>query len=765
MSWPKSTDYIEAVQNLHRSMADEELRTGQLTVNDLGLPMAWSGGFADVYRIHNSSSGNAWALKCFTKKVAGQEDRYKHISAHLGRVRLPFMVDFRYLSQGIRVQGKWYPALKMRWVEGGIRLNEFVEQYLNHPPTLKKLLRLWPKMAGRLRQATIGHCDLQHGNVLMVPRGDGSLALRLIDYDGVHVPSLAGARSPELGHPAFQHPQRSRERVFSAEVDRFSNLAIYTAIHCLTVGGQELWERFNNADNLLFREQDFQAPASSEVFHTLWKLRDEDSKALVGRLILACTEPLDQTPLLTEVANDRVSPLSSASHQAVNAILGVSDQFVPAAAPAPTTPLDPAAGAVRGEALSLSDTSISFQCTKCGKACQTKSENVGKRAQCPGCGNMITIPSPQARPKTATPEQATMTELLDEMDEELAAAERCPTCGQPYAPGQHRCEVCEGAAQDGPLAPDPLRFTKQRKQEKSNWLINGGIISTVIFVIVGLFLVVKLYSTVSIIEIDGVVGNPEISDAHVIASNAGWLDQHLGYVPAFAGNCEKRATVESVVGAEGVWIYHIKAKQGSWSYAVSANMSLSKGWLNELQRMGYFREATKRPNPINIREFMIKEPMGRTWVLNEGGDPRRMCNLGVMLGSQSCRADLTPLMRAKRGTLAYAIFFSSINYKMSPEQKIAKSCDSDSDVRTFAAEMLLSTLPLLRTEATPSDIDDEQQYESMLTQLAQATSSDEKESIYEQLREHLLEQHRDSSEEIGVQLREEGGLEWSWTRR
>ena len=100
MAWPKSTDYIEAVQNLRQSMDDEELRAGQLTVTPLGLPMVWSGGFADVYKIHNAATGNSWALKCFTKEVAGQEDRYKHISAHLDHARLPFMVDFRYLHQG-----------------------------------------------------------------------------------------------------------------------------------------------------------------------------------------------------------------------------------------------------------------------------------------------------------------------------------------------------------------------------------------------------------------------------------------------------------------------------------------------------------------------------------------------------------------------------------------------------------------------------------------------------------------------------------------
>ena len=340
MPWPTATDYNEAIQDLRRNLADEELRAGQPALTPLGLPMIWSGGFADVYKIH-AKDGNAWALKCFTRKVPGQADRYQNISTHLQRAGLPFMVDFKYIDQGVRVHGEWYPALKMRWVEGGIQLNQFVEQYLNRPRTLKLFLGLWVKTADRLRQAKMAHADLQHGNVLLVPRGERGVQLRLIDYDGMYVPAFAGSRSAELGHPAFQHPQRSRAGIYSAEVDRFSNLAIYSAIHCLTVGRQELWDRFDNSDNLLFREEDFQDPANSEVFHTLWELPDEDSRSLAGRLILACTKPLDQTPLLTEVANGRVLPLSSEGQQAVNSILGTSVPFVPAAAPAPAAEVVP----------------------------------------------------------------------------------------------------------------------------------------------------------------------------------------------------------------------------------------------------------------------------------------------------------------------------------------------------------------------------------------------------------------------------------------
>ena len=301
MPWPRSTDYIEAVQNLPQSVGDEELRSGQFAETPLGLPMVWAGGFADVFKIYNGDTANTWALKCFTKEVAGQAKRYEQISAHLERVQLPFMVEFHYLEKGIRVRGEWYPVLKMRWVEGGIRLNEFVKQYLDQPKTLMKLLQLWVRMATQLRDAKVAHADLQHGNVLLVPQNGASLALKLIDYDGMYVPALAGTRSPELGHPAFQHPQRIREGAYSLEVDRFSHLVICTALHCLTVGGEQLWNRFSNDENLLFREQDFLDPTESELLRTLWALPDNCSRTLAARLTLACTKPLEQVPLLDEI--------------------------------------------------------------------------------------------------------------------------------------------------------------------------------------------------------------------------------------------------------------------------------------------------------------------------------------------------------------------------------------------------------------------------------------------------------------------------------
>src|SRR5262249_4495075 len=156
-------------------------------------PMPRSGNFADVYEMIHPS-GRKWAVKCFTRQVPGLRERYAAISAYLKQANLPFMVNFHYLDPGIKVQGQWYPVLKMDWIEG-LTLNEFVKQNADNPPYLEALAQIWVKLARRLREAGLAHCDLQHGNVLLVPGPQPrSLSVRLIDYDGMFVPALTGQK-------------------------------------------------------------------------------------------------------------------------------------------------------------------------------------------------------------------------------------------------------------------------------------------------------------------------------------------------------------------------------------------------------------------------------------------------------------------------------------------------------------------------------------------------------------------------------------------
>jgi serine/threonine protein kinase len=308
MPWPNPQDYNEAVQNPRLCFNDPELQEGRAVTSNLGLPMPRSGNFADVYEFNCPSSRHKWAIKCFTREIPGLRERYSAISAFLKPLSLSFMVDFHYLEPGIKVGAAWYPVIKMHWIEGQL-LHEYVRDNVDEPRAMERLGQIWLIIARKLHQAGVAHGDLQHGNILV---GSGhqaaSVGVRLIDYDGMLVPALADKPSHELGHPSYQHPERSRARLYRVEVDRFSHLVIYTALRALKVGGRRLWDRFNNGDNLLFRPQDLETPDRSELFAELYRLNNPDVRKLAGNLALAAREPLTRTPLLDDLLEHRETP-------------------------------------------------------------------------------------------------------------------------------------------------------------------------------------------------------------------------------------------------------------------------------------------------------------------------------------------------------------------------------------------------------------------------------------------------------------------------
>lgn len=328
MSWPLSQDYNEAIQNPAISLADPDLKAGEPVVNAMGLPIPRSGNFADVYEFRGSD-GKTWALKCFTRKVGDLGGRYAAIDKHLREAKLPFTVGFRFHEKGIRVRKNWYPMLQMEWVEG-FTLNDFVRQHANRSDYLEALFLMWVRLAKRLRQADIAHSDLQHGNVLLVPGARAStLGLKLIDYDGMWVPELARRPSGEAGHSAYQHPAR-RQGAYSFDADRFPHLLIACALRALIVGGPDLWNRYDNGDNLLFREEDILRPGESDLVQSLRAMKDPIVSALLGHLLLAAKGPMSETPWLDHLmASEEVLALTPAQSREVARLLGGSGADIP----------------------------------------------------------------------------------------------------------------------------------------------------------------------------------------------------------------------------------------------------------------------------------------------------------------------------------------------------------------------------------------------------------------------------------------------------
>jgi serine/threonine protein kinase len=264
MYWPSPQDYSEAVQS-SSNFADEQLCSAIVETTALGLPRSLSGNFATVFCFN--CHDRKVALRCFLRNVCDQSVRYKAISKYVLADDLICTVPVEYIEQGIRINGAWYPVLKMEWVEG-LTLNEFINRYLKNQMALQLLASYFKEMTLSLRRAGIAHGDLQHDNILI-----SDSELRLVDYDGMYVPELASCTANELGHINYQHPGRAKEH-YGTSLDNFSAWVIYLSLTCLSID-PDLWQLLDGgADCLLFRHTDFTDPITSSALKTLLQHRD-----------------------------------------------------------------------------------------------------------------------------------------------------------------------------------------------------------------------------------------------------------------------------------------------------------------------------------------------------------------------------------------------------------------------------------------------------------------------------------------------------------
>lgn len=324
MWWPSPSDYQDTVQNPRVAFSDPALRNGVVVSDALGLPKPISGSFATVYQV--DYHGRRYAVRCFLRHVPDIAQRYAAISAFLERAALPYTVAFHFLPQGIRLRGQWFPVLKMDWIEGS-RLDVFIAQHLNDPPALLDLTRQFLQLASSLRQANIAHGDLQHGNLLVVNH-----QLRLLDYDGMFVPALAGRPSNELGQPNYQHPLRSK-RDYGPYLDNFSVWVITLSLLGLALDPELRFAFSGGGEALLLQHSDFVRPATSKMITALQQSHNPTLRYLTMSFMpllfardLSALPPLEPNALATLSApvparanlpdwlRDRVSLAPTAPH-------------------------------------------------------------------------------------------------------------------------------------------------------------------------------------------------------------------------------------------------------------------------------------------------------------------------------------------------------------------------------------------------------------------------------------------------------------------
>jgi hypothetical protein len=295
--WPTAADYQAAIQ-LAVESADSGGLTAGLEFQRADFDLEMLEGSAG-YVFHAKRGRNQYALKVFSKHVPDRRERYRHIHDHLEKQRSRIFIDFQFADHGVWVtsdmdSADWFPAVRMQWC-GGQTLEVAVDQALQTGYDGSEWARDWLRVLRDLRKTGTAHGDLQHGNVIVGSNG----RMRLIDYDGMFVPSMDGhLAAVELGHPAFQHPARQMAGApFDAYIDGVSGLVILASLGGLTT---ELWD-MRDDEGLLLGSDDLAAPNDSELLSRLSR-SPEPAPQLVRLLRQALAKPLGPCPELDEAA-------------------------------------------------------------------------------------------------------------------------------------------------------------------------------------------------------------------------------------------------------------------------------------------------------------------------------------------------------------------------------------------------------------------------------------------------------------------------------
>ncbi len=300
MGWPSPGDFNGAIQTPQAAFRDPKLKECAVELKpskSMPLPWARTGANAIVYRLFNGSGSIAVRVFLNAPKTERQA-RYEMVGEYLRRKKPRCTVDFHYQPQGIMV-GQWLPILTMEWVEGktlGSWFREAVER--QDSPGIKKMAHEWIKLMGELRSLQIAHCDLQHGNVMVV--GD---KLVLVDYDGMYVPRMGEGEEKnrvawENGLPAYQHPGRAGQ-LLSPAIDHFSAWLILISLRAVA-DDLSLWHRTigcTEEESLLFTERDLKQPDRSRLWPELINhARDRKVREWTAALRHSLDRPFEEIP-------------------------------------------------------------------------------------------------------------------------------------------------------------------------------------------------------------------------------------------------------------------------------------------------------------------------------------------------------------------------------------------------------------------------------------------------------------------------------------
>ena len=276
------------------------LQRGVVRKNGHGLPEPTTGGFAITYDL--TATGKRYAVRLFHRHSPDLEGRYRAISVALEKIQSDYFVKFVFQPAGVRVAGESFPLVKMDWIKGET-LGAFLEKNHSNTSAVETVRKDIQKAGAFLASRGIAHGDLQTGNLLV----EGQ-KIRLIDYDGMYVPSMPFQQASELGHRHFQHPLR-KERHFDATLDKFSLILIDFSLEVIMVKPEFYSTYATTGENIIFTCNDLIDPYNSDVIKELRALPEFRAKA--ERFSALCQTPFHKIPIFSDFNSGKWTPATT----------------------------------------------------------------------------------------------------------------------------------------------------------------------------------------------------------------------------------------------------------------------------------------------------------------------------------------------------------------------------------------------------------------------------------------------------------------------
>ena len=304
MSWPLASHFSTMLQNPRVAFRDPRLQKAVIEKNEQNQPRPWAGAFAVVYKGVDPDGQAPFAVRIFTTESPERRERYDLISAYLQGRKLNCLVDFEYRDRSIRSagDGKWYPLIIMEWVQGETLFQWLRARSLEgNREAIAAMADRWLEAVQELSDNSVAHGDLQHANVMV----DSRLATETGRLRR-HVRSAPGRPAEPRGRRrALPAPPARRRHAALARPGQFLRPGDLRRLRALAIQ-PGLWVKYVEQvgyDKLLFRREDFQAPAQSPLYYDLMQLGNDDLRGLTEKLFALSQARMEDVPPLGQLAN------------------------------------------------------------------------------------------------------------------------------------------------------------------------------------------------------------------------------------------------------------------------------------------------------------------------------------------------------------------------------------------------------------------------------------------------------------------------------